>query len=110
MQLLRNQSMPLDYKGNGCGPSGWKGDLVPDSLGGIDISEACCIHDYDYEMGGVEEDRERANMHFLLNMLTIIHRDDTWLTNEGVAIKWATNYYMAVVEYGKEYFNYKVTE
>lgn len=98
--------MPLDYEGNGCG-SGWKEPLVPDSLGGIDISEACAIHDYDYDIGGNEYDFSTANKNLLFNMLTIIHRDDTWLTNADIAVKWASKYYLAVVEYGKEYFNWR---
>lgn len=105
MKLIRHVTMPLDYGGNGCG-SGWKEPLVPDKLGGIDISEACGIHDYDYEIGGTEEDRERANLNFLCNMVLIIRRDDTWMTNEGIALKWAMHYYLAVEKYGKEYFNY----
>ena len=107
MKILRPDNIPADYKPNGCGPSGWKGDLVPDTLGGIDISEACNIHDYMYYVGGTEEDKELADRYFLINMLTIIHRDDTWYTNESIAIKWATNYYVAVVQCGNDYFNYK---
>lgn len=105
MDLIRHVAMPVGYRGNGCG-SGWKEPLVPDELGGIDISEACGIHDYEYEIGGTEEDREISNLNFLCNMVLIIRRDDTWMTNEGVALKWAMHYYMAVEEYGKEYFNY----
>lgn len=106
MELLRSHLMHEDYKGNGCG-SGWKEPLVPDSLGGIDISEACTIHDYDYTFGGNEDDFDLANMHFLFNMLLIIKRDDTWFTNEDVATKWAVRYYNAVVKYGREYFNWR---
>lgn len=106
MELICPIGMPLDYKGNGCG-SGWKEPLVPDTLGGIDISEACSIHDYMYEEGGAENDREYADRCFLFNMLTIIHRDDTWITNEDVAIKWAILYYQTVREYGEQYFNYR---
>jgi len=107
MELLRMHSTHPGFTGNGCGPEGWKGKLIPDVLGGIDISEACNIHDYDYLFGGTEEDREKANLNFLCNMVLIIRRDDTWLTNEDVALKWAMQYYLAVEEYGKEYFNYK---
>jgi len=107
MTIYRPEGMPLDYKGNGCGPDGWKGLLIPDTLGGIDISEACNIHDYDYLFGGIEADREKANMNFLCNMIIIIRRDDTWFTNEDIALKWAMQYYLAVEKYGKEYFNYK---
>jgi len=106
MQLISNPNMPSDFKGNGCGPDGWKGGLIPDTLGGINISEACSIHDYDYSIGGNDDDRERYNLHFLCNMLMIIRRDDTWYTNEDIALKWAMQYYLAVEECGKEYFNY----
>lgn len=111
MNLIRNSNMPSDYKGNGCG-SGWTATIVPDSLGGIDISEACNIHDYDYEVGGTQEDKERADFNFLINMIIIIQRDDTWYTNEGVALKWAMQYYLAVYRYGYKKFNYcdKITK
>ena len=33
---------------NGCGGSGLTSKLVPNSLLGLDISEACAIHDYMY--------------------------------------------------------------
>lgn len=106
MELLRHPNMPSDYLGNGCGPDGWKGELIPDRLGGINVSEPCGIHDYDFEVGGSEEDFNQANKNFLFNMLTVIHRDDTWLTNEDVAVKWASKYYLAICEYGREYFNF----
>lgn len=107
MKLIRPESMPLDYKGNGCG-SGWKEPLVPDTLGGINISEACAIHDYEYEIGGSDDDFHSANFNFLRNMITIIRRDDTVWTNESVALKWAMQYFLAVEDHGRKYFNFKV--
>lgn len=107
MELYTLNPVPSDWEGNGCGPEGWKGLLIPDTLGGIDISEACRRHDYDHFIGGSEEDRQKSNMNFFCNMVIIIRRDDTWLTNEDIALKWAIQYYIAVDDNGKEYWNYK---
>ncbi len=33
---------------NGCGPSGWKGKLIPETNYGIRISDSCHVHDFEY--------------------------------------------------------------
>lgn len=33
---------------NGCGPSGWKGKVVPETNYGIRISDCCHVHDLEY--------------------------------------------------------------
>jgi len=57
---------------NGCGPGGWKVDLVPDSLYGLDITDACNIHDYMYYVGETIEDKNEADRVLLNNMLRLI--------------------------------------
>ena len=107
MNLIYPKDFDHNYKGNGCGTSGWKGDLVPDNLAGIDISEPCRIHDYMYEQGGTERDKEHADLIFLHNMITQIENLDTWYTNEDKALRLACVYYTAVVKFGKKHFKYK---
>ena len=53
---------------NGCGPRGWRIDLVPDSLGGLDISYICRLHDWQYIQGGSEADRKQADIIFYVNL------------------------------------------
>ena len=53
---------------NGCGPMGWRIDLVPDSLGGLDISADCSCHDYMYSLGGDEQARRFADVILYCNI------------------------------------------
>lgn len=108
MNLIIPKDMPDDFKGNGCGSEGWLGKLAPDSLAGIDISEACRAHDWLYTKGGYEHDKEYADITFLHNMMVIIKRDDTIWTNEDKAQRLAFVYYNSVVEYGHKYFNWSL--
>lgn len=92
---------------NGCGPSGWRGMLIPDNLLGRDISIPCRIHDYRYVVGGDEDDRKIADREFNYNMLEEIEdvEDDFTLTEARREL--ALRYYSAVRNHGKPYFNYR---
>lgn len=57
---------------NGCGPGGWKVDLIPDTVLGLSIEEACNIHDWDYTEGSTGYDKCIADDRFLLNCLFLI--------------------------------------
>ena len=69
---------------NGCGAKGL-GWMVPESIWGLDISEACNIHDFMYAMGIDEEDRESADRVFRNNMLRIVKTGSKWLLPFRVA-------------------------
>lgn len=60
---------------NGCGTKGLGGWLVPDTLFGLDISEACDIHDWRYAEGASWGEKDVADREFLSNMLTIIRAE-----------------------------------
>lgn len=47
---------------NGCGPQGWRIDLVPDSLAGLCITAECNLHDWMYAQGGDEQARRFADV------------------------------------------------
>ena len=85
---------------NGCGLEGWKGNLVPDSILGVDITEACYIHDWDYRHGTTLFGKHKADLRFLNNMIILINRRGgclTWLR------RWqAMGYYNAVRDFGTE--------
>lgn len=87
---------------NGCGPDGWKIDLVPDSILGVDISEACNIHDWMYTLGCTIENKDEADRVLLNNMLRLINEDTGILS--GMLRPWrrmlAWGYYEAVHKYG----------
>jgi len=113
---------PFDYEDipagvcNGCGPAGWKGGLVPDTIWGLDISEACNIHDADYEYGYSilfsgdlkdeyrEEGRLAADDRFLMNMCLIIRKESMFKWLAAIRSNRAKIYYMAVRELGADYY------
>jgi len=67
-----------------CGLNNWRNDLISDSIFGLSIKEACCIHDWMYERGATSEDRARADQLFLENVLYLIS------TGRGSrAVRWA---------------------
>ena len=63
---------------NGCGPGGWKYDLIPDHLYGLSIHEACDIHDWDYAVGVSDADKVAADERFLRNLNAIINAYHGW--------------------------------
>lgn len=90
---------------NGCGPKGLGGWVVPDTLYGLDISEACNIHDYMYTYPESVSvlDKDYADAIFHVNMDSIIEAESGW------ALKWlrkrrAEKYYWAVKRYGTDSF------
>lgn len=98
---------PYGYReplGCTCGPDSvmkrYGFDFVPDTVWGLSIRDACCIHDWMYQKGKTEADRQRADRTFLNNMLrTIEHETESWW------LKWlrkrrAWVYYRAVSIFG----------
>jgi hypothetical protein len=57
---------------NGCGPGGWKFDIVPDTIYGLNITEACNIHDWMYTVGEDLAAKDEADRVFLNNVLRLI--------------------------------------
>lgn len=45
---------------------------MPDTVYGLNISAACCIHDWMYAEGITQEDKDVADSVFLTNMMAII--------------------------------------
>jgi len=88
---------------NGCGSAKAKFDFVPDTIYGLNITEACYIHDYGYHIGLTMDDKKAADTQFLQNMLTIINTKSAWI------MKWprrwrAMTYYSAVCDKGHDAF------
>lgn len=95
---------------NGCGTQkkwlGLFGFNVPDKLWGLRVTEACNIHDWMYEEGGNEMDRELADEWFLENMKLLIN-EGRWNFLRRLRMKDAIGYYEGVRIIGKYCFNYK---
>lgn len=85
---------------NGCGVIGWKIDLVPDTLWGLAIKEACNIHDYMYHTGETIEDKNEADRVFLNNMLRLITAKTKYKWLRNLRRRRALLYYFAVKNFG----------
>ena len=89
---------------NGCGPSGWgwKARIIPETLYGLDVSEACNIHDFGYYFGVTLWDKESVDDMFLENMNTLISKGSWWF--RFLRRRRALKYYWAVRIFGKRAF------
>lgn len=65
----------MRFKPNGCGPKGVVGKLIPDSLLGVSVHEACNLHDERYHQGGSSEKRREADQKFLEDMFSAIEKE-----------------------------------
>ena len=84
---------------NGCGAK--DGLDVPDTMWGLDISEACKIHDWMYQNGKTLADKIFADAMFRLNLSMIIDK----YSNPAMAYLRhgrAGKYYLAVVKFGND--------
>lgn len=107
-------NMPLEYpkgflnlspeiKKEVCNGAGARdGIKVPNTMYGLDLKEVFDIHDFDYWIGGNEQDKRTADMRMLSNLMKMIN-------NKGGCLRKlrryrATSYYSAVADYGKKAF------
>lgn len=91
---------------NGCGPGGWKVDLIPDTVLGLSIKEACNIHDWDYAEGSTGYHKSIADDRFLLNCLFLIdNAKGFWamLLRRHRKVR-AYGYHLAVSSFGYDAF------
>jgi hypothetical protein len=89
-----------DAAGTGCGPSSAKIDLVPDTLYGLNVAQACKIHDWEYQYGKSIEDKEKADSRFLDNMLRLIDKYTSNQLLKTLRRRRAHTYYEAVKRFG----------
>jgi hypothetical protein len=78
--LITPKGYDRDKKCNGCG-SGWNSKLVPDRIYLLNITRACCIHDYMYEVGTTTADKKVADSIFLINLKRLIDEDKNFIRN-----------------------------
>lgn len=59
---------------NGCGSkhTGWFPVRAPETMYGVDIKDACDIHDVCYHVGVTLEDKDQADREFLNNLIRLI--------------------------------------
>jgi hypothetical protein len=97
------EKYPEEWKKFGCGPGGTGDYLVPDTMWGLDISEACRIHDWYYRF---YTDRSVAGKLLAddlmkYNCSQIIRAGSTcWLTLKLRELR-ARTYYFMVTRFGQ---------
>lgn len=83
---------------NGCGANGAL-DVVPDTVWGLSVTEACNIHDYMYATAASTlAAKDEADRCFLNNMLRLIASAGGWLA--PLRRRRARIYYEAVSHFG----------
>ena len=87
---------------NGCGAANARFDFVPDRIWGLKITEACNIHDFMYQMGATNEDKEIADRVFLNNLVRLIKAKGGIL--KPLRMIRAKEYYLAVKFFGASAF------
>ena len=89
---------------NGCGSK--DGLKVPDTFWGLNIEEACNIHDYMYNIGKTHYDKLFADAMFRLNLTVIIDAKETFKDKLFSILRHyrAGTYYIAVAKYGNYSF------
>ncbi len=89
---------------NGCGGNGLTSSIVPDSLFGLNINEACNIHDHMYEQGIDKKDSDNT---FLKNMITLINQDSSSNILKNLRKAKAYLYFLGVKIFGNIFFKFK---
>ena len=89
---------------NGCGGQGLTSSIVPDSLLGLNINEACNIHDHMYEQG---IDKIGSDNTFLENMITLVNQDSSSNILKNVRKAKAYLYFLGVKIFGNIFFKSK---
>ena len=89
----------------GCGPGGMGDLLVPDTLWGLSVRRSCQIHDWMYTFGETEDDKTRADLIFLNNMVREIKAAKSWGLLENLRLHRAKIYYHAVSIFGGSSFH-----
>ena len=89
---------------NGCGAK--NGLKVPGTFWGLNIEEACNIHDYMYNIGKTHYDKLFADAMFRLNLTVIIDSKESFLNRTLNLFRHhrAGKYYIAVAKYGNSAF------
>ncbi len=88
---------------NGAGAAGqWISSFIPNTMYGLDCTEAFNIHDYDYYAGITQDDKNQADARLFDNLILLIN-------NAGGILQWlrrrrAMKYYEAVHHAGDDAF------
>jgi len=99
-------SLTAEEKASICNGAGaaddWKSAFIPNTLYGLDCTAVFNRHDYAYYVGKTEEDKARADVSMLINLVRLINDKGGFLS---LARKYrAVTYYEAVHAFGEDAF------
>ena len=93
---------------NGIGASGrWYNRFIPKQVWGLNIELCSLPHDFDYDLGGTELDKQRADKRFLKNILIWIDINTENEVLRELRRASAYKFYVFVRLFGHKFFNYK---
>ena len=98
-------------KYEGCGPGHLGNYFVPDTVWGLRITEACRIHDHEYEIGETMRDKRKADLHLYRNIVVLIYQGNT--KDKDILrsrLKRAHMYYWFVKTFGRSAFYHNKEE
>ena len=89
---------PGEYANYGCGPGGVGDFLVPDTVWGLSIRDACRIHDWGYRHceEASEEDRKRHDRILRNNSQRIVSAGTKWQWLKKLRYRRVLTYYQMV--------------
>lgn len=96
-----------EEKASICNGAGAKGGIkVPNTMYGLDLTEAFNIHDYGYYVGATNADKRNEDRRMLSNCLIIINSAKGWFNRMLAPLRRrrALKYYEAVYYLGKKAF------
>ncbi len=97
---------PESYRGPdadaSCGPSRASVDVVPDQWLGLDVFEACAVHDHEYGKGGTEATRKIADVRFRKNLVALVVNRGGLFVAPRFVLAWV--YFAGVRLFGRRSF------
>jgi hypothetical protein len=93
---------PDEFEAYGCGPGGIGDFLVPDTVYGLSIRDACRVHDWGYRHCQInsEEDRKRHDRILKNNSLRIVDDHTEWRWVRWLRYQRVEKYYVMVRAFG----------
>jgi len=89
---------------NGCGPGGLGDFLIPDTVWGLSIKDACKIHDWCFVIFNDDAGFKLSNQIFLDNMERINRARSRWGWLRWLRSMRIRKYYRAVSDFGRLFF------
>jgi hypothetical protein len=102
--FIASQELRNKYTG-GCGAGKFGDWLVPDTMWGLCVTEACNIHDWMYAFGKNKKDRKEADDTLLENLYRTIDNDQPTRVFRILRRMRARTYYFFVRTFGRSAFH-----